>query len=104
MDDLSNLLVGWYVSDPNRAAQLLRELMLELPPDHLLDGRALAVVAHREATDDILCRHSAEPERHTVIHLSWLGRQEIDSRHPWVEADGTFDDFLAYEARFLAGK
>ena len=45
------------------------------------------VVAHREGTDDILCRHLDELSRFTVVHLTWLGREEIDTQHPAVEAD-----------------
>ena len=51
------------------------------------------------ATDDVLFRHTDEPERFTVIHLSWLGRTEINSKHPTVEFDGTFAEFLAEEKR-----
>jgi hypothetical protein len=91
---------GWFASDPTRSASLLGELEREVPPGHLLHGVRIEVVAHREGTDDILCRQLDEPSRFTVIHLSWLGHEEIDTQHPAVEADGDFDSFLAYEARF----
>ena len=91
---------GWFASDPERAASLLAELEREVPRGHLLHGDRIEVVAHREGTDDILCRHRDESSRFTVIHLSWLGREEIDAQHPAVEADGDFTSFLAYEARF----
>jgi hypothetical protein len=76
------------------------ELQRELPPGHVLTGRALETFAWREgATDDVLLRHTDEPERFTVIHLSWLGRTEINSEHPTVEFDGAFAEFLAEEKR-----
>jgi hypothetical protein len=79
----------------------LTELQRELPPGHLLYGRAIRVVAYREATDDILCQHEEDPEHFTVIHLSWLMQQEVNEQHPAVEVDGDFEDFLAYEQHWL---
>ena len=81
------------------AGSLERELSIELCPGHLLSGRKVKVIANRHGTDDILCWHVEEPARFTVIHLSWSGAEEIKD-HPWVEADGSFDDFLAYEEKY----
>jgi hypothetical protein len=91
---------GWHRSDDNRAIELHAELQRELPPGHLLYGVPVDVVAHREGTDDILCRHRQAAERFTVVHLSWIGKQEIDTRHPHVEDDGDFTSFLQYESAF----
>ncbi len=95
-----DLAEGWFESDTDRATALLAELKREVPPGHVLRGARVSVVAHRDGTDDILCRHVDDPSRFTVVHLTWLGREEIDAQHPAVEADGDFDSFLAYEARF----
>jgi hypothetical protein len=92
---------GWFLSDPNQAEFLRVELRKELPPGHVLFGVSVQVVAHRLGTDDILCRHLEHPAQFTVVHLSWLGREEINPRHPHVECDGDFDAFLRYEAAFL---
>ena len=91
---------GWFESDSEEASIRHAELQRELPPGHILYGMSVAVVAHREGTDDILCRHHDDPSHFTVIHLSWLGREEINSMHPTVEADGDFDEFLNYESAF----
>jgi hypothetical protein len=91
---------GWFAPDPERAASLLAELEREVSVGHPLHRACISVVAHREGTDDILCRHLDDPSRFTVIHLTWLGREEIDSQHPVIEADGDFDAVLAHEARF----
>ena len=91
---------GWIVSPKDHAEYLAAELAREIPNGHLLDGVAVSVVAHRDGTDDILCWHRSEPLRFTVVHLSWRGRTEINSKHPAVECDGSFDDFLAYERGF----
>ncbi len=91
---------GWFVSDTEEASIRHAELQRELPPGHILYGKSVSVVAHRDGTDDILCRHHDEPSRFTVIHLSWLGREEINTLHPTVEVDGDFQQFIAYESAF----
>ena len=93
---------GWFASDPEDASNRHAELQRELPTGHLLFGKRVSVVAHREGTDDILCRHHDDATRFTVIHLSWLGREEINSVHPTVESDGDFEQFLAYESAFAS--
>lgn len=99
------LPLGWYYPDEQTALDLYAELQRELPPGHLLAGRAVETFAWREvATDDVLFRHLVEPERFTVIHLSWLGRTEINALHPTVEFDGTFAGFLAQEERLYGLK
>jgi hypothetical protein len=91
---------GWFYPDDDTARDLHAELQRELPPGHILAGRPVETFAWREgATDDVLFRHAGEPDRFTVIHLSWLGRTEINSSHPAVEFDGTFAGFLADEKR-----
>src|SRR5262245_30388087 len=93
---------GWFESSREKAALLYRELQKELPSGHILFHKPVTVVAHREATDDILCRHVDEPDRFTLVHLTWLGREEINEQHPTVASDGTFEDFLNYEREFMA--
>lgn len=62
--------------------------------------KIIEVVAHREGTDDILCRHVENNDRLAVIHLTWLMREEIGPNHPTVEVDGNINDFYAYERQF----
>lgn len=95
---LQQLPEGWFRSEGEVAVALHAELQRELPPGHLLFEKAVAVIAHREGTDDILCRDVTNPSRFTVVHLSWSGREEINSLHPIVEVDGEFKDFLEYDA------
>lgn len=91
---------GWFYPDDDAVRELHAELQRELPPGHLLAGRPVETFAWREgATDDVLFRHTGEPDHFTVIHLSWLGRTEINAVHPTVEYDGTFAGFLADEKR-----
>ena len=94
------LPLGWFYPDHETSLSLVAELERELPPGHLLTGRSVETFAWREgATDDTLFRHVDDPERFTVIHLSWLGRTEINAEHPTVEFDGTFAGFLDEEER-----
>lgn len=94
---------GWVYPDTDWAAALDTEFRRELPPGHLLHGRRIELVAARERTDDVLFRHPDEPGRFTVIHLTWLGREEINADHPWVEYDGDFAGFTTWEWRLLGG-
>ena len=96
----SALPEGWFISNSEKTEFLHTELKKELPPGHILYAAQVQIVAHREATDDILCRHRDKPNRFTVVHLSWLGREEINNQHPSVEFDGDFPSFLRYEASF----
>lgn len=99
-DKLLNLPEGWFYSDREQSDRLLQELKLELPPGHVLYHRNVKVIAHRDGTDDILCKHLEEDDRYTVTHLTWLGKEEFNESHPWVEVDGTFNDFITYEEKF----
>lgn len=96
------LPAGWFWPDAEEARSLHEELQRELSPGHLLNGLLVRTFATRHGTDDVLFRHRNDPSRFTVIHLSWLGRTEINAQHPTVEFDGSFLDFLAEEARINA--
>lgn len=89
---------GWFSANAEQAKRLLDELHRELPPNHVLYGVRVETFAHRDdATDDVLFRHVDEPTRFTSVHLTWLGREDIDRHHPSVTFDGTFDAFVAAE-------
>ena len=92
----------WTRPDADDAASLHAELQRELPPGHLLYRVPVETFAWTGGGhDDTLFRWLNLPDRFTVIHLSWLGRTEINSKHPTVEFDGSFAEFLEYMRRFL---
>jgi hypothetical protein len=93
---------GWVRPDVDETHSLHDELQRELPPGHTLYGVPVITFATRRGIDDVLFRHQNEPDRFTVIHLSWLGRTEINALHPTVEFDGSFSGFLAEEKRIDA--
>jgi hypothetical protein len=90
---------GWYSPNQPVAQSLHAELQRELPPGQLIFGRPVEAIAWRDDQDDVLFRHLDAPDRFTVIHLTWIRKQEIDAKHPTVCFDGTFAEFLAEEQR-----
>ncbi|MBV9926792.1 MAG: hypothetical protein JOZ96_17365 [Acidobacteria bacterium] len=101
--ELRDLPEGWYPASEQDESRLADELRRELTPGHLLYGRPVRVIAHRNgATDDILVAHRDQPGRFTVVHLTWRGGPEINQAHPSVECDGDYAAFLEYEARWSA--
>ena len=92
----------WEHPDTHIAENLHAELQRELPPGHLLFGVPVETFAWTgHGSDDILFRWLDVPDRFTIIHLSWLGRAEINAKHPTVEFDGSFADFLAYHEQLI---
>ena len=91
---------GWFYPDSAPIAQSLHaELQRELPPGHLLFGRAVETIAFRQDRDDVLFRHLDQPDRFTVIHLTWIRKREINAEHPSVCFDGTFSELITREQK-----
>jgi hypothetical protein len=93
---LPQLPIGWCWSDAHEQSELLHEYILELPELHPLAGIEVEVVAHREGSDDILLRHIGVTDNYSVVHLSWLGREELPN-HPVVEFTGALAEFVSWE-------
>src|SRR6266446_991775 len=95
---------GWHFPDAAIAQSLHAELQREIPPGHLLYGRAVEAVAYRQDQDDVLFRHQDESDRFTVVHLTWIRKREINAEHPSVCFDGTSAEFFTAEERFYGAK
>ena len=80
------------------AEHLHGELKRELTPEHPLYEVPLEVFAMSTGIDDVLFRYSEQPERFALVHLTWLGKREIDARHPSVSFDGTLTEYAKWEA------
>ena len=92
---------SWFYATPEDSTALWNELQVELPEGHILFRKPVKVIAHRDgATDDILCNYLDEPDRFTVVHLTWSMKTEINEKFPTIEIDGSFEDFLNYENKF----
>ncbi len=104
---LSELPAGWCATDRPSGdcdvshAGIAEEVAVEVSAGHPLFGVAVEVVAHDVAFDDVLCRHVADPERFTEVHLTWAGRPESFGL-PSIECDGTWADFLRLQQAISA--
>ncbi len=87
---------GYCFPTPEEAASHYKELQRELPEGHLLFGIEVETVALSTGDDDVLFRHIENPQRFTVVHLTWIGKTEINAQHPTVPFDGTFEEFRLY--------
>lgn len=68
------------------------ELKLELGPSHRLYGVPVQAAARRSWNDDVLFRHTGEPDLWSVVHLTWTSKQEQPG-WPAVTFTGTFQAF-----------
>jgi hypothetical protein len=90
----------WFFASPEESAFLWNELQKELPIGHILFHIPLKIIATQNyVTDNILCKHLSEPDRYTVVHLTWSTKTETNEKFPTVEVDGSFEDFLNYEKK-----
>lgn len=71
------------------------ELEIELHPGHPFHGYKLKVIAHAISNDDVLCAHTEESGRYSIIHLTWRGRAEIGSC-PTIDFDGDWNSVCRY--------
>ncbi len=88
---------GYIYPDSEEAARLHTELLRELPADHPLFGVPLETFAAREGNDDTLFRYRGNPRRFVLVHLTGLGRTEINESHPKIVFYGTFEEFVERE-------
>jgi hypothetical protein len=98
------LPLGWEYPEPDEAAARHAELKRELPSGHILFGIPVETFASRIGDDDTLFRHLGDPDRFTLVHLTWLGREEINAEHPSVDFDGTLAEFLTREQNPVADR
>ena len=93
---------GYEYPAPEEAAGIHTELQRELPEGHLLFQVPVETFALSTGDDDVLFRHIENSERFTVVHLTWIGKTEINAHHPTVEFDGTFAEFVTHIEEFWA--
>ena len=89
----------WHLPEGEEFETLLHEFHLELPPVHLLAVVSVELAGH-DGNDDILLRHVQHKDLFTVVHLSWLGKEELPN-HPWVEFTGTLMEFRNWYSALL---
>jgi hypothetical protein len=94
----ADLPLGWFLLEDTTARGFEAELARELPPVHYLKGVPVQAIAKDDASDDALFRHTDESDHWSVVHLTWIGKQE-QGHFPAVAFTGTFAEFQkAYES------
>ncbi len=88
---------GYVYPDATEAAHFHAELLRELPSNHPLFGVPLQTFAACEGSDDTLFQYRGNSQRFVLVHLTWLGRTEINEDHPGILFTGTFAEFLQRE-------
>jgi hypothetical protein len=88
----ADLPCGWFLLEGKIARGFEAELARELPPVHYLKGVPVQAIAKDDASDDALFRHTDEPNHWSVVHLTWISKQE-QPPFPAVAFTGTFAAF-----------
>jgi hypothetical protein len=76
------------------AGDLRAELHRELSPSHPLFGVTVAAIGRRSDCDDVLFQLLDGSNRVAVVHLTWRGRPEEDSRWPDTVVYGSLQDWV----------
>jgi hypothetical protein len=88
----SNYLEPW-IAVTNHAANLEAELRREVSEGHPLHARSPIAIAQRTDTDDVLFRMNETGPRYAVVHLTWRGEPEPESRWPETRFFETMDQW-----------
>ncbi len=91
---------GYVYPDAREAAHIHAELLRELIPEHSLFGVPLQLFAAYEDNQDALFQYRGNPKRFVLVHLTWIGKAEINADHPGILFTGTFDEWLQREKEF----
>lgn len=75
------------------AESLEAELAKEICDRHCLQGTAVHLIGKREDCDDVLVAME-EDNRLAVVHLTWSGHVELDSRFPVTEFYSGWQDWV----------
>lgn len=78
--DEIKMLSPWTALDVDRAKVLEAELMRELSPGHVLEGRRIKALASRGDRDDVLFEIEDGTAKLALVHMTW--RKELDSKWP----------------------
>lgn len=92
----ATLPAGWEYATQKKQQALQAEYQLELHADHPLYDIAVVVIAYRESNDDILLQHIQEEDKVSVVHLTWVMKQEA-AGYPGVHFSGSFQAFVQRE-------
>lgn len=81
MRDAFTWEMPWYpIDDPALCAALERQLALEIAQHHILEGKAVRLIARRDDTDDAL--FALEDGRVAEVHMTWRKSRETEPHWP----------------------
>ena len=86
---------GWYLGPPLRDSRLGSLLQNGLNPKHPLYDVSFSVVGHRDASNEMLCRHNNKPSRFTVVQLA-KAMENDTATNLIVRYDGSFEGFVEF--------
>ena len=66
----------------------------EIPPGHALYGQKLISIGRRQDCDDVLYFVPDHSFPLAVVHLTWTGKQETESRFPLSRLFGSLNEWL----------
>ncbi len=77
------------------ASNLVVELEREIVRNHPLFGRKVQAIAQRTDSDDVLfaVECDAGPVQYAVVHLTWSGEPELDTRWPDTKTYESFEEW-----------
>ncbi|XUM21622.1 hypothetical protein ACRAVF_30785 [Bradyrhizobium oligotrophicum S58] len=82
----------WYLlTDDRLRATFEAELARELAPGHALATLPVRIIAKRDDCDDILV--TLNDGRVAVVHLTWSGHREADTRCPTTAIYDSLEDW-----------
>jgi hypothetical protein len=91
-------LIPWHpVKDAGAHNSLLAELHRELPRGQVLAGVEVTPIGARQDCDDIL--FALDDGRVAIVHLTWSGKTEPVSDHPWTVLFDSLERFVQDEMK-----
>ena len=76
------------------AGNLVLELQREISEGHVLWMRTVQPVAQRSDSDEVLFEVDGQPLSYAVVHLTWSGESERDSRWPDTRMYPTIEEWI----------
>src|SRR5438045_2550616 len=89
-------LIPWQpVEGADARRSLIAEFQRELPAGHVLSGARVTPIGRRQDCDDVL--FALDDGRVAIVHLTWSGKTEPVSDHPWTVLFASMERFVEDE-------
>jgi len=80
-----------WIATGHYADNLVKELEREVTQGHVLWNVKSRAIAQRSDSDDVLFEIESEQGKYAVVHLTWSGEPEQDSRWPETRIFATIE-------------